>query len=41
MSHGEEIKQGERFSFGENWSRFLSVLDYNRIAGAETSLRKM
>ena len=41
MSHDEEIKQGGRFSFGENWSRFLSVLDDNRIAAAETSLRKM
>lgn len=41
MSHGEEIKRGERFAFGENWSCFLNVLDNKRIAVAETSLRNM
>ena len=41
MSHGEEIKRGDRFSFGENWYRFLSVLDDRQIAAAETSLCKM
>ena len=29
--HSEEIKAGDRFSFGENWSRFLSVLNEDRI----------
>src|SRR5207237_2292227 len=27
-----------RFAFGRNWARFLSVLDNERIAEAETSL---
>lgn len=31
----------ERFAFGENWSRFLSVLDEGRIAQAEKSLIRM
>ena len=30
-----------RFSFGENWSRFLGELDESRIAQAELSLRQM
>lgn len=36
-----EIQRGERFRFGENWQRFLSVLDENRIAEAERSLTEM
>lgn len=36
-----EILQGERFSFGENWTRFLKALDDQRIAQAETSLKTM
>ena len=36
-----EVERGERFEFGENWSRFLSVLDDARIAEAEESLRSM
>jgi len=36
-----EIAQGERFEFGENWSRFLAVLDDARIVQAETSLKTM
>lgn len=31
----------ERFQFGKNWSRFLSVLDEGRISEAEKSLRQM
>lgn len=31
----------ERFGFGENWARFLSVLDDDRIAEAERSLDEM
>ena len=31
----------ERFPFGDNWARFLSVLDDQRIAEAEESLRSM
>lgn len=30
-----------RFAFGENWSRFLSVLNEERIREAEESLRRM
>ncbi|HLL74950.1 MAG TPA: class I SAM-dependent methyltransferase [Pyrinomonadaceae bacterium] len=36
-----EVERGERFGFGENWARFLSVLDERRIAEAERSLREM
>jgi 2-polyprenyl-6-hydroxyphenyl methylase/3-demethylubiquinone-9 3-methyltransferase len=32
---------GRRFRFGENWRRFLSTLDEERIAEAELSLRGM
>jgi 2-polyprenyl-6-hydroxyphenyl methylase/3-demethylubiquinone-9 3-methyltransferase len=36
-----EIRGGERFAFGKNWRKFLSVLDDDRIAEAERSLRAM
>jgi 2-polyprenyl-3-methyl-5-hydroxy-6-metoxy-1,4-benzoquinol methylase len=36
-----EIAAGERFEFGDNWRRFLSVLNDERIAEAEISLRSM
>jgi SAM-dependent methyltransferase len=36
-----DIASGERFGFGENWARFLSVLDEERIAAAEAALRSM
>lgn len=32
---------GERFEFGKNWSRFLSLLDEVRISEAEKSLKEM
>jgi 2-polyprenyl-6-hydroxyphenyl methylase/3-demethylubiquinone-9 3-methyltransferase len=48
MLHGEapvkssttadEIARGERFAFGENWTRFLRVLSPERVAEAERSL---
>ena len=41
MTHASEIALGKRFEFGENWSRFLQVLDDDRIRQAEDSLRKM
>ncbi len=41
MGHSEEIKRGERFSFGDNWCQFLSVLDDKQIAVAEASLHNM
>ncbi|HAJ64648.1 MAG TPA: class I SAM-dependent methyltransferase [Cyanobacteria bacterium UBA8543] len=37
----QEVKQGDRFQFGENWKRFLSVLNDERIAEAEKSLKEM
>ncbi|MGH2866922.1 MAG: class I SAM-dependent methyltransferase [Solirubrobacteraceae bacterium] len=39
--HACEVAAGQRFSFGENWRQFLSVLDDERIAEAQTSLRRM
>jgi len=39
--HAAEVEAGRRFAFGENWSRFLSVLDDERIRRAEDSLRNM
>jgi len=41
LKHSTEIKSGERFEFGKNWSAFLSVLDDERIATAEQSLKEM
>jgi 2-polyprenyl-6-hydroxyphenyl methylase/3-demethylubiquinone-9 3-methyltransferase len=40
-AHSEQVDRGERFEFGENWRRFLDVLDDERIAEAERSLREM
>jgi 2-polyprenyl-6-hydroxyphenyl methylase/3-demethylubiquinone-9 3-methyltransferase len=37
----QEIAAHARFAFGENWQRFLSVLDERRILRAEDSLRRM
>ncbi len=39
--HAGEVLRGERFAFGKNWSRFLSVLTETRIRDAELSLRSM
>ncbi|HEY0546540.1 MAG TPA: class I SAM-dependent methyltransferase [Pyrinomonadaceae bacterium] len=39
--HASEVASGQRFEFGKNWDRFLSVLDDSRIAEAETSLKGM
>lgn len=41
LEHLNEVKAGERFEFGKNWSAFLSVLDDERIAKAEESLKDM
>ena len=41
LEHQAEVARGERFEFGKNWSAFLSVLDNERIAKAEQSLREM
>ena len=37
----EEIAARQRFAFGENWRRFLFILDDSRVARAEDSLRRM
>jgi 2-polyprenyl-3-methyl-5-hydroxy-6-metoxy-1,4-benzoquinol methylase len=34
----EEISRGERFGFGKNWSKFLSLLGDERVLAAERSL---
>jgi len=39
--HAIEVSQKERFEFGANWSRFLSILSDERIDEAKASLRKM
>lgn len=39
--HEDEVRAGDRFEFGANWSRFLSVLDDRRIDEACRSLREM
>ena len=36
-----EIQQGERFGFGANWTRFLAVLNDERIEEAKSSLKRM
>jgi len=33
--------EDQRFEFGENWSRFLEVLNDTRIEKAEESLKQM
>jgi Ribosomal protein L11 methyltransferase (PrmA) len=40
-SFEEQVAAGDRFEFGRNWSRFLAVLDDDRIRAAEVSLREM
>lgn len=37
----KDVATGQRFEFGKNWQRFLSVLDDERIAEAERSLTEM
>ena len=36
--YADEIKRGERFSFGANWLNYLKTLDDKRIIEADTSL---
>lgn len=36
-----EIKQGERFAFGENWARFLSGLNRSKIENPRISMEAM
>ncbi len=39
QAHSSDIKKGERFQFGKNWQNFLRVLNDERIAEAEKSLK--
>lgn len=39
--HAQEITSGQRFAFGENWARFLTTLQEERIVRAEKSLEQM
>lgn len=39
--HRLDADEGGRFAFGENWRRFLAVLNDDRIRAAELSLRHM
>jgi 2-polyprenyl-3-methyl-5-hydroxy-6-metoxy-1,4-benzoquinol methylase len=39
--HAAEIDRGERFAFGENWGRFLRLLDEERINTAVASISAM
>lgn len=41
MNAEGEIRAGNRFGFGENWTRFLALIDEVRISDAEASLRDM
>jgi 2-polyprenyl-3-methyl-5-hydroxy-6-metoxy-1,4-benzoquinol methylase len=40
-THAQELARGDRFAFGDNWSRYLKVLDDRRIAWAVDSLKSM
>lgn len=40
-SFQQEVQSGDRFTFGSNWSSFLSQLSEERIVEAEKSLQKM
>ncbi len=39
--HAREIESGNRFRFGENWSRFIGAIDESRVRMAERSLVQM
>ena len=40
-AHAREIRAGERFEFGRNWSKFLESLTEEQIARAQESLEQM
>lgn len=40
-SHAQEVATGGRFEFGKNWSRFLALLNEQRIEQAKESLTQM
>ncbi len=41
MTDSQDAAAGSRFQFGANWTRFLAVVDDQRIAEAESSLKQM
>ena len=41
MTDTQDAPAEGRFEFGENWLRFLAVVDDRRIAEAESSLKQM
>src|SRR3954465_11372818 len=41
VRHAFEVDRGDRFEFGDNWRRFLDVLDERRVEEAERSLQSM
>ncbi|MCX7155356.1 MAG: class I SAM-dependent methyltransferase [Rhodocyclales bacterium] len=41
IEHAREVSRRERFEFGANWTKFLNVVDDERIAQAEESLCNM
>ena len=40
-SHAQEIEQAQRFEFGENWTRFLRLVNDERIAHAQEAVSAM
>jgi 2-polyprenyl-3-methyl-5-hydroxy-6-metoxy-1,4-benzoquinol methylase len=40
-SHAQEIEQAQRFEFGGNWTRFLRLVNDERIAHAQEALSAM
>lgn len=40
-THSAETARGDRFEFGKNWTRFLELLDDDRIKQAQESLKNM
>lgn len=40
MQHTQSLDPKDRFSFGKNWSRFLTTLNDDRIKEAEKSLQE-
>lgn len=39
VDHAQEVRTGQRFEFGKNWQRFLSLLNEQRVQQAEKSLQ--
>jgi len=38
--HTQEVARGERFTFGDNWNRFLRLLNDDRLSAAQESLKQ-